>query len=408
MKHILFTTIFGLAFLIAFTQAPTSGLVAYFPMNGNFNDAGPYAINGTNTSATAAANRNGTINQAMAFLNPSATSTTVVQFATHPVNANTSFTGIQDFSIDFWVKFNSPFVHAGGIYDNNLNYGGYGAWFWQGYGFTQIQFNYKNASVGTTTGAIILGTWMHITCMRESGILKIYLNGILNNSLAEGTQTPVYTYPARIGTMFYNSYPNYNGFNGSIDELRIYSRVLTLADIALIQVLPVKLAYFNATINKTEVQLKWQTTAEINTNHFDIEYSVDGNIFKKRGSENAKNLGVNNYAFSDNIPTDCGDVVYYRLKIIDNDGSYKYSEIVKLPILKINEITIYPNPAQEYIIVNTLKNNSEIQIVNNVGQVVLRQKIQSTNQKINIEHLRTGIYVVKILGETTFCKFIKE
>ena len=408
MKHILFTTIFALLFLAAFAQAPTSGIVAYFPMNGNFNDAGTNAISATNTGATAAANRNGTANKAMSFLNPSATVTTVVQFATHPVNTNTSFTGSQDFSIDFWVKFNSPFVHAGGIYDNNLNYGGYGVWIWQGSGFAQIQFNYKNASLGTTSGAIILGTWIHVTCVRESAVLKIYLNGILNNSLAEGTLTPMYSFPARIGTMFYDIYPNYNGLNGSIDELRIYNRTLTIAEINTLQVLPLKLEYFNATINKTEVQLKWQTTAEINTNHFDIEYSIDGNTFKNRGSENAKNLGVNNYAFSDNIPADCRDVVYYRLKIIDNDGSYKYSEIVKLPILKINEITIYPNPAQEYIIVNTLKNNSEIQIVNNVGQIVLRQKLLSNNQKINIENLRTGIYVVKVFGETQLYKLIKN
>ena len=408
MKHILFTTIFALLFLAAFAQAPTSGIVAYFPMNGNFNDAGTNAISATNTGATAAANRNGTANKAMSFLNPSATVTTVVQFATHPVNTNTSFTGSQDFSIDFWVKFNSPFVHAGGIYDNNLNYGGYGVWIWQGSGFAQIQFNYKNASLGTTSGAIILGTWIHVTCVRESAVLKIYLNGILNNSLAEGTLTPMYSFPARIGTMFYDIYPNYNGLNGSIDELRIYNRTLTIAEINTLQVLPLKLEYFNATINKTEVQLKWQTTAEINTNHFDIEYSIDGNTFKNRGSENAKNLGVNNYAFSDNIPADCRDVVYYRLKIIDNDGSFKYSEIIKLPIVKINEITIYPNPAQDYIIVNTVKNNAEIQIVNNVGQIVLRQKLLSNNQKINIENLRTGIYVVKVFGETQLYKLIKN
>ena len=56
----------------------------------------------------------------MAYANPASP---VDQYATHPVNANLSFGTAQDFSISFSVLTTST-PHAGGIYDNMLNYGG--------------------------------------------------------------------------------------------------------------------------------------------------------------------------------------------------------------------------------------------------------------------------------------------
>ena len=103
-------------------------------MNGNYTDAGPNGINGTNSGSTASTNVFATANTAMAFSNPGSP---VVQFATHPINANSSFGTNQDFTIDFSV-FTSSQPHAGGIYDNNLNYGGPGVFMWNANGFQQL------------------------------------------------------------------------------------------------------------------------------------------------------------------------------------------------------------------------------------------------------------------------------
>ena len=154
MKHLLFTTAIAIFFSTLVKAQPTVGLVAYWSMNGNFNDAGTNAINGTNVGATATTNNVGTANAAMNFSNPVST---VVQYGSHPVNANLNFGTAQDFSICFSVFANSPFVHNGGFYDNNLNYSGPGVWFWNSGGFPQVQFNFKNGSVGTTNGAFPLG-----------------------------------------------------------------------------------------------------------------------------------------------------------------------------------------------------------------------------------------------------------
>lgn len=122
MKKFLPTLLAALFIYTAAFAQPTAGLMAYWRMDGNYVDAGPNFINGTNSGSTATANNKAVANAAMAYANPAAA---VVQYATHPVNANLSFGINQDFTIDFSMLTTSQ-PHAGGIYDNNLNYGGPG------------------------------------------------------------------------------------------------------------------------------------------------------------------------------------------------------------------------------------------------------------------------------------------
>lgn len=216
------------------TQAPTNGLVAYWPMDGNFNDLGTNAINGTNFGATNTNNIFGETDKAMAFSNPNPTITVVNQYASHPNNANLNFTLDQDFSVDFNFFIASPFVHGGGLYDYGTNYFGIGVWYWNTNGFLQLQFNFGNGSLGTTDGALVYDTWQHITAIKTGTLLKIYINGVLNVSGNAGTSAPNYSsVVGRFGAMYYESFspPQYNGHNGKLDELRIYNRALTDAEI---------------------------------------------------------------------------------------------------------------------------------------------------------------------------------
>ena len=118
MKQHLLTVMAALCFGCTIAQ-PSAGLKAYWPLSGNYTDASGNGINGTNFGSTATTNAGGFINTAMNFNN---TTSTVTQYATHPVNAATSFSGSQDFSVEFSVYIASPFAHPEGIYDNNLNY----------------------------------------------------------------------------------------------------------------------------------------------------------------------------------------------------------------------------------------------------------------------------------------------
>ena len=95
--------------------------------------------------------------------------------------------------------------------------------------------------------------------------------------------------------------------------------------------LPVELAHFSAKTNKNSITLSWTTETEIDNRGFEIQSSFDGRIFKKVGFEegNDNSLSETNYTFEDH-QAERGRLYYYRLKQIDNDGSYEFSNIISV------------------------------------------------------------------------------
>ncbi|TRX15948.1 LamG domain-containing protein [Flavobacterium franklandianum] len=281
MKNTLIVLICLLFNFYIHSQAPLNGLVAHWPLDGNFDDSGSLGINGLNSGTTSTSNVFAVANKAMNFSNSNATSTIVNQYATHTSKANLNFTQAQDFSIDYNVYFSGPYIHPGGIYDNGLNYGGYGIFFWEGNGFLEVKFIFMNSSVGTTNGALNYNTWYHITTVKAGNILKIYINGVLNITGNVGSTTPNYTNVVpTFGAMFFNGYspPRYNGLNGNIDELRIYNRSLTDNEIlSLYQFTSLGTQNFNFQSNRlilypnpTKNVINFSETSELNGKGFRV------------------------------------------------------------------------------------------------------------------------------------------
>jgi hypothetical protein len=423
MKKSATTAILIFYYLLTNAQAPTTGLVGYWKLDGIFNSEVATSQNGTNFNATSTANNSGSLGAAMQFNNPTST---VAQYATHPINAALNFSSTSSFSLSFFINVNNPFPsHAIGVYDNNLNYGGYGVWLWNSNGFPQLQFNVKNGSIGTTNGAITLGNWMHITVVKNANTLNIYVNGVLNASGAAGSTSPTYSYAARIGSMFYNDIapPQYNGFVGKIDELRIYNRALSLAEIAQIQILlPIKLNSFTATLQNNKTILNWQTAQEQNSKQFIVERSIDGQNFEAiQTIVAAGNSAVDkSYNYIDNLSSVLlqNKVLYYRIKMEDLDGSYTLSKV--LPILvKQNKliINVSPNPVVDILNVKTNAIGlgiTSFRIIDLQGKVLqqqnvkITQPIQTTN--IDIKRLMPGTYFLKVNNNNsvTTQKFIKQ
>ena len=115
--------------------------------------------------------------------------------------------------------------------------------------------------------------------------------------------------------------------------------------------LPVELTSFTAVILNNQIELSWQTATEINNYGFEIErkkLGVKSEKWEKIGFINGH--GNSNspkfYKFSDNNPS-FGNI-NYRLKQIDFDGVFEYSDVVEISFIKLqNEITLeqnYPNP----------------------------------------------------------------
>jgi len=103
---------------------------------------------------------------------------------------------------------------------------------------------------------------------------------------------------------------------------------LLLLGSAVAGVASVELADFRVFPVVDHSQLEWSTNAEDNFQMFVIERSADAHVFYSVGQVNAKG-SYSQYAFTDSSPLDVDNsrLYYYRLKMVDRDGTYRYSEI---------------------------------------------------------------------------------
>jgi hypothetical protein len=167
--------------------------------------------------------------------------------------------------------------------------------------------------------------------------------------------------------------------------------------------LPVELMSFKAEKIKEDGVLTWASASEVNFSHYEVEKSLDMNTWNLintvSGSEH--NNQVNNYF---TIDSDLGKgITYYRLKMVDYDGSVEYSHIETLSTTR-NKLSVYPNPTTtNSVTVSTerrLKNikSSDIEVLDNNGRSVSFVLNDFTGQ-LSIDGSK-GIYTVRVLGES--------
>lgn len=163
--------------------------------------------------------------------------------------------------------------------------------------------------------------------------------------------------------------------------------------------LPVKLVSFLAKKqDQNAALLRWITTEEISGERFDIEQSVDSKSWFKIGEVKATgNSSVSiSYEFIDREPSNGTN--YYRLKMIDLDGTFAFSNIRDLKFSVTNDISIYPNPLTDYLYLksNTRTPVSKMEIFNKDGRLRLTVSKVIPGQAVNIKGLNSGTYLVKI------------
>jgi hypothetical protein len=167
--------------------------------------------------------------------------------------------------------------------------------------------------------------------------------------------------------------------------------------------LPLILLSFSATKMVDMNLLKWTTTEEINTGHFEVERNT-GNGFVKIGF--VKAAGNSNtekqYAFEDKAPFTGTN--QYRLKMVDQDGHAEYSKILTLQTDGRTGISVSPNPVQSKLYVEGAANGAIYQITNTSGQVVLSGRLNT--EGITLNRLSPGVYVLVVNG--ALFRFIKQ
>jgi pectin methylesterase-like acyl-CoA thioesterase len=168
--------------------------------------------------------------------------------------------------------------------------------------------------------------------------------------------------------------------------------------------LPLNLLSFNATYNGKEVVAKWSTANEVNTKEFFVEKSLDGATYASIGRLNAlNNASTNNYSFNDASPAK--GINYYRLRMVDKDGSIKYSMVVPVNISRKEAITILSNPVKNnlQIMHDAVAVGAVVRIVSPDGKVVFSQQLRaaSTQTSINVSSLHSGMYFLVLQSGAT-------
>lgn len=171
---------------------------------------------------------------------------------------------------------------------------------------------------------------------------------------------------------------------------------------------PLTLLNFTAQKENKKVALNWQTSNEINTALFQIE-RAENNRFVKIGETNAENnLNGHTYKFIDEYPLPGNN--FYRLKMIDFDGSFTYSSVERIYFDEKSYIRIFPNPALNKLNIFKVKDFNNLQVIDAAGKVVWQQKISNENVQINIQRLLPGNYILKLQGTTQVksLQFLKQ
>jgi len=184
--------------------------------------------------------------------------------------------------------------------------------------------------------------------------------------------------------------------------------------------LPLQLLTFTAAPAGKSVELNWLTSTEINTSHFEIERSKDGQHFDKIGGLNAANLQQRNtYRFNDIDALLLGtDKLFYRLKLFDKDGKFTYSKVEVVNVKASAAFFFsYPNPThnQLKVMVNSpIEQKASLQIIDVNGKRLFNlpvKNLRGANQyNINVSSYPNGTYYIQVItnGERKSIKFIKE
>jgi hypothetical protein len=141
-------------------------------------------------------------------------------------------------------------------------------------------------------------------------------------------------------------------------------------------IVPVELTYFTASTSKGKVFLNWTTATEINNLGFEIERKTDNSDWIIRGFKNGAGTTTEpqNYSFIDDIADIKTNSISYRLKQIDFDGSYEYSEEVLVDNPAPVDFALhqnYPNPFNPVTTISysiPIKSQVELVIYNTLGE----------------------------------------
>jgi len=323
---------------------------------------------------------------------------------TDPQTSPTNGTGTTDGEAWRWdptLPFTANYHYVFKTHDNSQFKRAYSSKGWNNASFT-TQYN-KNTSDKFWELSILLSDLGSPTKIYVCAYIEEDWNG---GNISLGIPSDLFTNTNTQGSITFNNH--WLGFN-------LVSGVTPNDGSNHDQALPVELTTFTAVGNGSEVVLNWQTATEVNNYGFEIERAItDSELrigeFTKIGfvEGHGNSNSTKNYEFTDSeLPNSIA--ISYRLKQIDTDGKYDYSDIVEVNVAnqtpsKFELSQNYPNPfnpSTEISFSIPQDGNVKLTVFNSIGQEIttlMNQHKESGSYKVKFDasKLTSGIYFYKL------------
>lgn len=164
---------------------------------------------------------------------------------------------------------------------------------------------------------------------------------------------------------------------------------------------PIKLGSFYASRDGNYVKLLWESYTEINADRYIVERKIDNDFEPVAEIAAINDIKGYNYAYTDLNSTNA--ISQYRLKMVDIDGTYSYSEIRAINGKEASgTVSIFPNPSNgnSRVTISDVSPANEVQIVDHAGRVVRTISMRNTNS-IELGNLQKGMYMIRIINKET-------
>ena len=170
--------------------------------------------------------------------------------------------------------------------------------------------------------------------------------------------------------------------------------------------LPVGLLDFEGSKHNSGVLLKWKAEHEMNINYYEVQRSANGLDYETIG--NIKSFGLtgngNNYSMMDNS---AGNVNYYRLKIIDNEGNFNFSKIVSVNLPGSSQkIYVLGNPFANTIRLRFASKPADkvnLRLLDIAGKLLIAKEFTNVSNTIEFNvlpgYLSKGVYVLEAIAD---------
>jgi hypothetical protein len=278
---------------------------------------------------------------------------------------------------------------------------------------TQFSINF-NPSVlqyvsASTTNPAALGYKVGInnTALGQIGCLWID-PALVGVSLANGTELMriTFTIIGGGGTTSSVSITDTPTPYKGLDSRLAYTRATSTAgSVAISVVLPICLQYFTAKWrNPKTTDLVWQTASETNAAKFAIEQGTNGTNFQTIGEVKAKGSSTTPEYYSFTHENTASPINYYRLKMVDIDGYFEYSNIVSISQDADKQFSI--NNIGEELVIKGLEASAEFDIVltDRLGRIVFSRKNRSNTEGGIVQPINNvafGIYVASVRSKSS-------